>query len=217
VRKPRLNRFHGFLVVSAALIGVVAVISGLVAGWILERHVLAQEERRTARIVLDQARGRLTPSDFELPHPNEKRESFEALLRHLPEVFRLKVFDRSGTIVWSNEPRLIGQSFPDSHHVTRALNGEVAMVLEAPQRPEHVYEQTKGYVAEAYVPITLPGRLGVVGVIETYTDATEVVLGIRGARRLIWVVAAGLGVLLYLALALAVWKSRANELSHPQR
>ena len=208
----RLNRFHGFLIASAALISAVVILSGLLVGQVLERQVLAQEENHTAKVVLSQARLRLTPADFEFAAPGVRRERFEVLLEGLPEVFRLKVFDRRGTIVWSNETQLIGQSFPDSRYVATALKGEIAMVLEAPKRAEHVYERTKGYVAEAYVPITLPGSREIVGVIETYIDSTEIVEGISRAQRLIWAVAAGLGALLYIAQTLMVWNARANEL-----
>ena len=206
------NRFHWFLVTSAALIAAAVVISGLLLARVLEHHVIAQEERHTAQVVRAQAAMHLTPPDFGPLDSPEEGSSFEAFLQVLPGVFRVKVFDRSGTIVWSNESKLIGQRFPDNRNLAKALRGEVAMVLEAPKRQEHVYERARGHVAEAYVPITLSGRPEVLGVIETYTDASEVIREIRRAQRLMWGGAGGIGILLYAALVLVVWNSRASEL-----
>ena len=207
----KLRRLYGFLLVSAVLIGAAVIVSGLVVGWFFERNVLANEEAQTAKVVQVQARQHLRPADFELPRPGAKREVFAEFLRELPGIFRLKVFDRTGRIIWSDEPRLIGQAFPDNFYVANALKGQAGMVLEAPRRAEHVYERSKAYVAEAYVPITLAPSAGPVGVIETYKDATEVVQGIRRTQRLIWGFTGGMGLLLYVALALVVWRASINE------
>jgi signal transduction histidine kinase len=206
------NRFHWFLVTSAALIAAAVVISGLLLARVLEHHVIAQEERHTAQVVRAQSAMHLTPPDFGPLDSPEEGSSFEAFLQVLPGVFRVKVFDRSGTIVWSNESKLIGRRFPDNRNLAKALRGEVAMVLEAPKRQEHVYERARGHVAEAYVPITLSGRPEVLGVVETYTDVSEVVREIHRAQRLMWGGAGGMGFLLYVALVLVVWNSRASEL-----
>ena len=126
-------------------------------------------------------------------------------------MFRIKVYDRTGRIVWSDEPRLIGTVFPDDSYLATALRGEVAAVLQVPSQPEHVYERTKGYVAETYVPIALPGSSSLVGVIETYEDASELMREIRRTQRLMWEVVGGVGVFLYAALAFVVGKASVNE------
>jgi hypothetical protein len=205
------SRFQGFLLASAILIGSVVAASGVLAGRFFEAQVLAQEESHTAQLVRSQARQHLEAGAFAWPPLPERPPSFRTFLEGLPGVFRIKVFDGDGRIVWSDESRLIGRTFPDSAYVATALRGHVVTVLESPQRPEHLYERAKKHVAQAYVPITLPGRSGVIGVIETYKDVTDVVAGIHQARRRIWVVAGGLGALLYLALAGVVWRAWLNE------
>ena len=211
MKKLRPSRFQSFLFVSAAVIAAVVVAGGLVVGRFFEHHILAQEEEHTAKGVLEEAREHLTAADFELPHPGGPGAAIEFLVADLPGVFRIKMYDRTGRIVWSNEPRLIGMVFPDNSYVARALKGAVTTVLEAPKRSEHVYERSKGYVAEAYVPITFPGSAEVVGVIETYQDVTELILGIRRTQRLIWGFAGALAFFLYAVLALVVWGASVNE------
>ena len=211
MKKLHPSRFQWFLLVSAVVIAAVVVAAGLVVGRFFEHHILAQEEEHTAKNVLEEAHEHLTAADFEPPHPVASSAAFEFFVVDLPGVFRIKVYDRTGRIVWSNEPRLIGMAFPDNPYLASALKGAVTTVLEAPKRSEHVYERSKGYVAEAYVPIAFPGSPEVVGVIETYKDVTELVLGIRHTRRLIWGVAAGLAFFLYVVLALVVWRASLNE------
>jgi PAS domain-containing protein len=206
-----VSRFYGFLVASAVLIGAVVLLSGVLVGRFAERRALAYAEAHTARIVQTQARQHLAVRDFELVDPGVGRTAFGRFLRELPGVVRLKVYDRTGRVVWSDEPRLIGQAFPENGPLARALAGEVVTVLGAPERAEHTYERAQAYVAEVYVPITLSGELATVGVIEAYEDATPLVLDIRRTKRVLWVVAGAIGALLYGALALIVWTASRNE------
>ena len=211
MKTPWLGRFPGFLVTSAVLIGGAVLSSGFVVGRFFERQQLAHEQEHTTKVVQTQARQHLAPDDFALLAPGRGRPVFAVFLRELPDVVRIKVYDRSGQVVWSDEPRLIGLAFPDNPYLARALRGEVATVMQVPQGPEHVYEQAIPHVAETYVPVTLPGRPELLGVVETYKDVTPFVLGIRRTQRLIWGVGGGVGLILYLALAFVVWTASRNE------
>jgi hypothetical protein len=207
----RVRRFRGFLLASGSLIAATAILSGFLVGRVIERHALALEEAATARVVQTQARQHLVAGDFELAAPGTAPRPFGRFLLELPDVVRLKVYDRTGRVVWSDEPRLIGLAFADNPPLARALRGQVTTVLGAPERAEHLYERVQTYVAEAYVPVTLPGRAEVVGVIETYKDATVLVRAIQRTQRLVWSAAGGLGALLYGALVVVVWTASRNE------
>jgi hypothetical protein len=163
VKTPWLGRFPGFLVTSAVLIGVAVLAFGFVVGRFFERQQLAHEEEHTTKVVQTQARQHLVPDDFALLPPGRGHPVFAVFLRELPDVVRIKVYDRSGQVVWSDEPRLIGLAFPDNPYLARALRGEVATVMQIPRGPEHVYEQAILHVAETYVPVTLPGRPELLG------------------------------------------------------
>lgn len=210
-RRRSVSRFGVFLGLSAVLIGAVAAAAGVAAGRFFERSALALEQQLTAGIVLAQARRHLGAGAFRAPVGETDAATLRALMGSLPGVFRLKVYDGEGRIVWSDEPRLVGQRFPDNRYVREALAGQPVTVLERPLRAEHAYERHKAWIAEAYVPVTLPGRAGVVGVIETYRDVTGLVTEIQQARRLAWVWSAAAGGFLYLALALVVWRATVSE------
>ena len=209
----RLGRFPGFLLLSAVLITAVVVTAGVVAGIFFKHYVLTHGEALTAQFVQRQARQHLTARDFDQGAGGAptRQKNFEKLMEELPGVFRLKAYDPTGRIVWSNESRLIGMTFPDHISVQSALSGRVTTVLGRPSRSEHVFERTHPYIAEAYVPIELPGSAGVVGVVETYRDMTHTVTEIQRSQNIIWAVAGGMGLFLYAALGLLAWNASAGE------
>jgi PAS domain S-box-containing protein len=211
VRKPPLGRLQGFLLASAVLIGAVVILSGLAVGWFFEHHMLSHEEEHAVSVVQSQAGRHLAPADFDLPRWSGTRKVFEALIQDLPGVFRIKVYGATGRLVWSNEPQLIGRAFPDHPSLAHALKGHVVTGLRPPRPGEHIDQDTIRHVAEMYVPVTFPQVSGVVGVIETYRDVSQVVLGIRRTQRLIWGAAGGMGLFLYVALALIVWRASVSE------
>lgn len=205
------GRFEWYLVVSALLIGTLVGVSGVVVGGFFEAQVLSHEEEHTAQVVRAQAREHLSPNEFTFPLDPAQQTILGTFFGDLTGIFRVKVFDRTGRIVWSNEPRLIGLVFPDNSSLARALAGHVVTVLGAPKGSEHVFERAKASVAETYVPIVLPGLPGVVGVVETYKDMTERAAAIRRTQWTIWAAAGGAGALLYLVLAAVAWNACQGE------
>lgn len=211
MRIPRPGRFGGFLLVGAALIGGAALLSGLTVGSFFERHVLAHEAEHAAKVMRLQALKHRGLANLDASHPEMARQAVEAFQRELVDIRRLTIYDRSGRIVWSDEARLIGQAFPGNPLLARALGGEVTAALHAPDHPEHRYDEAGGYVAEAYVPVSLVGGRDTSHVIAVHTDATRVVAEIREGQRLIWAFAASLGLFLYVALAFVVWRAWTSE------
>jgi PAS domain-containing protein len=209
----RFSRFHGFLLLSAVVITTVVVTAGVVAGSFFRHYVLSSEEALTVEFVQRQARQHLTPRDFgqDAGGAAARQKSFETLMDELPGVFRLKVFDPTGRIVWSNEPRLIGSTFSDDILLQNALRGSVTTVLGKPVGSEHLFERKHWYVAEAYVPVMLTGSAGTVGVVETYRDMTRTMVDLQRSQELIWAVASAMGLVLYGALGLLAWHSSAGE------
>lgn len=207
----RLSRFHGFLLASGLLIACVIVAAGLLVGRFFEERVLAHEADHLVDDVQHHARQYLAPEAFELPSTLPRTSGFASVFESLRGVFRVKAYDLNGRIVWSNEPRLIGKAFPDNPHLLTALGGRVTTVFGTPRKRENIYEKTRGYIVEVYVPIILPGSSQVIGVIEPYRDTTALVLGIHRTQRWLWVVSGTMGAFLYASLAVVVWRASAGE------
>ncbi len=126
--------------------------------------------------------------------------------------FRVKVWDAAGVILWSDEPRLIGLSFPDNRHVPRALAGEVVSEIGPTAHGEHLYERGEAaFISETYVPIRSAGG-PVQGLVEIYRHADAVVSAAAGARWTIYLGTAVVTLVLSVALGLLVGFSQRRVL-----
>src|SRR5439155_9092859 len=84
-----------------------------------------------------------------------REQQLSSLMRGLPEVVRVKVWDRDATVVWSDEPRLIGQRFADDNELKEALAGEVTVEIKTLDGREHAYERPRfTTLAEVHVPLS---------------------------------------------------------------
>jgi signal transduction histidine kinase len=125
-------------------------------------------------------------------------ETVGALLVAGP-VVRVKIWDGSGRVLWSDEPRLVGRVFPLRPEVRNALQtGTVVSGVTDPKDPENRYEQNLGPLLEAYAGVRAPD--GTPLLVETYGSRADVVT----AARQTWLafVPPTLGALLLLQLLL---------------
>jgi two-component system NarL family sensor kinase len=71
---------------------------------------------------------------------------------------RVKIWTRSGTIVYSDEPRLIGATFPLGEEEVAALDrGQVEADVSDLSTPENQFERHWHKLLEVYLPIRTPG------------------------------------------------------------
>ena len=119
-------------------------------------------------------------------------------------IFRMKVFGRDTTILWSDERRLVGRRYPDDHGLRRALAGETVASMSEASDGTHVYEDDVARnLIETYVPIS-SATGEIIGVIEVYRDADELVSGIAHVREILSRSATAVTLLLCLILALII-------------
>jgi len=171
----------------------------------LRQDLLEGEWTLTADAILAHALDCTQPTDFAAPFSAPAQEHFAALYRRavrIPEVVRVKIYDTSMTVVWSDESHLIGQHFVDNPHLRGALAGRITVNLETHARKgENLYEgQEFPALVEIYVPIIFPDTSQVIGVAETYKMPARVLAKIRQGQRVVLGTALTGGVLLYLSL-----------------
>ncbi len=197
------------LTVTAALLAAIlhAVVLSHLTAAAAARSIEQEDRRQVGACIRGEFSEHLDDSVFEeLRSGRPEPETVSGLRAVLDQHggFRIKVYDLDGTILWSDEPRLIGRSFPDNDLILSALKGEVVSKVEEPSRTEHVYERdAAGSVTETYVPIISPaGR--VLGVVEVYRHSDETMAAIAHVRHVVWIGAAVASVLLCAALAMIV-------------
>jgi signal transduction histidine kinase len=189
-----------FALLSFVVIGVTTAALSYVIASSLERDMLAREWTVTSSYIRLEARQWLSAADF-ADGPDARRHfaDFSAELMRIPETIRVKLYDRSARVVWSDEPRLIGQRFADNPELAEALQGRTVADLQTGKRKsENVFESPPRLV-ELYVPLAFPPGDGAVGIAEIYKAPDEVFANIRRA----WRIVAGTS----LAGAVLLWAS----------
>jgi signal transduction histidine kinase/CheY-like chemotaxis protein len=136
----------------------------------------------------------------------------------LPELVRVKVWDRDATVLWSDEAGLIGQRFPDNPRLREALNGRVSVGIVRIPRPEPTDERgPHDTVAEVYVPIFSKHGHHVVGVVETYKVPSRLYATIRRGRIIIWTISLAGGLVLALILLPLLRQAFKNKVAQARR
>ncbi len=104
-------------------------------------------------------------------------------------VVRVKIWNPQGKIVYSDEPRLVGQQFPPKRdHANVLRNGRVSAEQADVNGPENRFERSSGRLLEVYLPIrTSDGQQLVYEQYETYNSVTG------NSQRLLWRLALPLG------------------------
>lgn len=187
------------------MIGLITAALATVISYSLRKDLLDREWRITADYVQTEAFYHLAPSDFAAPWSAPVRQRFEEFYRQtvtMPEIVRVKIYDDTMTVIWSDEPRLVGQRFPDNPHLEGAIGGRVMIHLGGKERKgENLYERSNlAELVEVYVPIRFPGTERVAGVVETYKLPTRVFANIRKGWMTVILTALIGGVFLYFSL-----------------
>ena len=194
-----------FAVLSFLCVMVFALSMGLALSSLLTRAVQGWEWENTAALARREVELRgidtLLDAPRRAPLDEPARQHLSQLMQGLPEVVRVKVWDRDATVVWSDEPRLIGQRFSDDDELKEALGGAVTVEIKTLENREHAYERPSfTTLAEVYVPIVSRTTGQVVGVVEIYKNPIRLLTAIQRARIVIWTISLAGALSLYLVL-----------------
>ncbi|MGH2821177.1 MAG: sensor histidine kinase [Actinomycetota bacterium] len=200
-----------FGITSLATFLAIAAILTIVARRHLEHRQLQEAQEHATFVAESMLRYRLSEESLN-GSLSEKR--FEELHRFVSArllefpIVRVKIWSNEGTVIYSDEPRLVGDSFELGDGLTRALRGETVSYVSHLDKPENPFErEMAGKLLETYVPLYLPGSMsrGPDAVIELYQDYAGVQAEIdQLLRTLIPILLVGLAVLYVLQLPLAL-------------
>ena len=128
---------------------------------------------------------------------------------------RLKVWNRAGTVVYSDNPALIGRTFPIDDDLRSALQGVPSANITDGHDEENSGDNLPGPLIQVYVPIVFRGNLSPSGVFEIYLPYAPVQAAIDAdSHQLYFVLALGLSlfyVSMFPIVALAErWRRRAE-------
>jgi two-component system, NtrC family, sensor histidine kinase HydH len=193
-----------FAILGVIVVGLITTVLCVVISYYLRQDLLEREWGNTADFVRTEVAQNLSASDFVDPDSDRATAHFRRFYEQtvmMPEIVRVKVYDAAMRVVWSDEPRLVGQRFPDNPQLINALAGRITVNLETGEKKgENLYERSERQLVELYVPIVFPPETRIVGVVETYKDPVQAFANIRRGQVTVIVTSLGGGALLYLSL-----------------
>lgn len=111
------------------------------------------------------------------------------------ETARVKLWSLDGTVVYSDEPSLVGQRFGLSDTAQAAVTGELSFEISNLSDPAHSKDQDFGELIDFYVPV-VNGSDEVLALLEIEQRLDTLQLTLGRVRRNVWVsIGTGLGTL----------------------
>lgn len=182
-----------------SLAGIVA--AGLLAvslGWYIPRQV--EREFLAAQVASDQAvLDVLSSTDSLIPATGSDLATLDEFVTQSVlrgDFVRAKLWTLDGTVLYSDEPALIGRSFePDDEFEEVRLTRQAVSQLSSLDAAENEFEHDLGgELLETYLPVIDDGE--VVAIWEVYRSLDGLNGAVRGVRTAVWAsVALGLGLL----------------------
>lgn len=102
------------------------------------------------------------------------------------DVVAIKIWSVDGTIVYSNDRTLVGQSFAHDGIFKDALRGDVGAELNEPSEESTSEFQTHGSIFEVYAPVYDRQSGEIIAVAEFYEDASEIENAMAAVRLKSW-------------------------------
>src|SRR5438105_7548567 len=116
------------------------------------------------------------------------------------QIARIKVWNREGRAVYASDHAMIGEAFPPSEELRRALGGETASEVSDLKKAENARDRGFGQLLEVYTPLRFQSGGEPAGAFELYLPYRPIAAAIgRDTKRLSSVLLGGLA-LLYLVL-----------------
>jgi len=197
------NLIKKFSLYSILIILLLGVVLNLVISSKIENMVIERTKYTTASMIETRAMNYYLIDLIKDNENNSKEENkfFETFYKSLKtnEIIRIKIFNTNGTILYSDEERLIGQTFQDNLDLNEALKGSIEVEINRGlNKKENIYERENfSGLMEIYVPIkNESGQIQ--GVVELYQVLDDIDRDIYNIQLTVAIIIfLGLGVLYF--------------------
>jgi diguanylate cyclase (GGDEF)-like protein len=99
------------------------------------------------------------------------------------DVARIKLWDRDGRVVYSDDPSIVGRRFAVSDELEEAFDGKIASEVTRLERAEQARDRRFGELVEVYVPLRFGPRGAPAGAFEIYVPYRSVAARIEAKTR----------------------------------
>ena len=205
------QRLHNLSLAQRFMLGsLLILIAGMaLIGFWVEQQITNGVVQRTAATTALYVDSFITPNLQDLATGDtltlEHRQALDRLLRETAfgrRIATFKVWSRTGRVVYSTDPALVGQTFPVEAGLAQSLIGEVAAQISDLSEEENIRERaTQARLLEMYSPVRRNGTGDVIGAAEFYYTVEVLNQDIAAAQVRTWLVVGLATVVMYLLLS----------------
>ncbi len=189
---------------------------GVALDRLLTRNLFDREAQVTAEAVRVLANLDLTPQQFRFAAVNRKTQALANLVEHLtsiPEIKQVRIYDASGAIAWAVDGNWNQEQPFANPELAAALKGEVEIDMGVPKARHSVrLLGAGGRLLDVYVPLIDSGG-EVYAVFEITKRPATFFRNLSSARRMLWLLALGVGGVLFLMLARIFLHAQRTQMS----
>lgn len=214
----RLTLLHRFSLMSLASLFAANIVLGLTVTYVLQQHALESAKDLTAQIVLSESLKEFTEEELAVPRIDDY-EAFTRKIGHLtfgPDVVRIKIWSKDRVVIWSDDRRLVGQTFHDNHELDKAFKGEIPTEISRLGKSEHEFEQPYEKLLEIYVPVQFRADGEITNVFEIYQNLDPLDADITELKKIVWFVSSLCFLLLY-GLLLGIVRKASRQIDSQMR
>lgn len=180
-----------FSLLSFVALALIAVVLSAVLERAMTQDALQQQADEVAVVVQEGVFGRhLTATARLRPAITPRSQAWwgsltQDLLSADAHLVRVKVWDPTGRVIYSNNASQINRSFAIDDDLRTALSGRQAMNISALTAPENAGDRVgQKALLQTYIPIRAGGR--VIGAYEAYSDLSNLTRRLDNARKMVW-------------------------------
>jgi len=190
---------------------------GLITNYQVEQYTLKKVETDVVDHIKSHARDHIPEEALQRSNYVKNKEIFDDFYHDINYlgISRIKIYDKSGFIIYSDVESLIGKAF-DNHDLDEALDGKDVAEIEKANIDEQKTEKDLGIFIEAYIPIVYEDGGKPLGVIEVYITLTPVYESLEPFKKIIWLTTAVIMVLLFYVLYI-IFRNASNIIVEKNR
>ncbi|MDO8811631.1 MAG: ATP-binding protein [Gallionella sp.] len=200
---------RAFALVSLVLVTIMVLVTGYMQSRFLENEFIQHESEVVGEMVRFLAKEELRTDDFDSYMSASSQQRFEqsfSILKNMPGVIRIKLYNADGVVIWSDVKEMIGEKKPRTkERLAEMWKGTPSGIFDPYNPPSHLqYPLPRIRLIEFFVPIAVKktgaNEREAKGLVEVYHSAEELSGTVRHGMLLLWLAITTGGVILFLAL-----------------
>ncbi len=156
----------------------------------LQSDVLSEVAENTAGQANNILQKNLTTADLKHALRGERYTEVDTLIHNTllsANIVRIKIWNRNGLLVYADDRSILGNTFPISDEIEKALNGEIATEISLLDKQENISERgLYKELFEIYVPLQVADSSEVAGVYEVYFNPAKLQPRLTRIRNVVW-------------------------------